>query len=140
MSSPNTWFWTCSTILGESHPAASAAVMIHRIAWKRKVPDPQAGSRADCSRGLSSTLAVTPSASQSGGVVLAHAFTHVGVDDRLVEDFQRVVVNVRPVEHLDALDGAGEVLLAAIGKENPVEEPGLDDVVDPGLPKLVTAK
>lgn len=75
-----------------------------------------------------------------GGVVLAHAFTHVGVDDRLVEDFQRVVVNVRPVEHLDALHGAGEVLLAAVGQENPVEEPGLDDVVDPGLPELVTAK
>ena len=41
---------------------------------------------------------------------------------------------------MNAFHDAGEVLLASFGKKNPVEEAGLDNVVDPGLPELVTAK
>ena len=44
------------------------------------------------------------------------------------------------MEHLDAFDGAGEVLLATVGEENPVEEAGFDDVVDSGLAEFFTTK
>ena len=65
------------------------------------------------------------------GVVLAQALTGIGVDDRLVENFQHIVLHVVPLEHPHPVDQSGhELLPIGTGSQHPIEEPGFHHPVD----------
>ena len=79
-----------------------AASMKWVTASATKVPEPQAGSRTDWSRGSVTNLAHDGAGEPVRGVVLAELAALVGRNDGLVEDGRDVVGGLPPVEPGDA--------------------------------------
>lgn len=70
-----------------------------------------------------------------GRVVLAEAVPRLGIDHRLVEDLEHVVLDLGPLEPGEAPRQSPHQPVAIRGRGRPVEEVGLDDTTDLRLPK-----